>query len=88
MKNITVSVDDALYHEARVVAAQRRKTVSALVREFLAGLRAGEAGAEAAAPDPALARLFAMSDRKHKARRGSAGPVNREEIYTRGIPRH
>lgn len=84
MKNITVSVDDALYHEARVVAAQRRKSVSALVREFLAGLRAGEA----AAPDPALARLFAMSDRKHKARRGSAGPVNREEIYTRGIPRH
>lgn len=35
MKNITVSVDDELYHRARVKAAQRRTTVSALVRGFL-----------------------------------------------------
>lgn len=35
MKNITVTVDDDLYYRARVRAAERRSTVSAMVREFL-----------------------------------------------------
>lgn len=35
MKNITVSVDAELYHRARVRAAQKQSTISALVREFL-----------------------------------------------------
>lgn len=35
MKNITVSVDADLYHRARVRAAQKHSTISALVREFL-----------------------------------------------------
>ena len=43
MKNITVSVDDDLYYRARVRAAERRTTVSALVRGFLE-LVAGEEG--------------------------------------------
>ncbi len=40
MKNLTVSVDDETYRRARIVAAQRDISVSALVREFLAGLGA------------------------------------------------
>lgn len=36
MKNITVSVDDDLYHRARVLAAQKKTSVSALVKRFLA----------------------------------------------------
>lgn len=35
MKNITVSVSDDLYHRARVRAAEKRSTISALVRTFL-----------------------------------------------------
>ncbi len=35
MKNVTVSVNDELYHRARVRAAERKSTVSALVRDFL-----------------------------------------------------
>ena len=35
MKNITVTVDADLYHRARVRAAQKHSTISALVREFL-----------------------------------------------------
>ena len=35
MKNITVSVDDELYHRARVRAAEQRSSLSALVRRFL-----------------------------------------------------
>ena len=36
MKNITVSVDDDLYHRARVCAAEQKSTVSGLVKKFLA----------------------------------------------------
>jgi hypothetical protein len=36
MKNITVTVGDEIYHKARVRAAERKSTVSALVKDFLA----------------------------------------------------
>jgi plasmid stability protein len=35
MKNITVSVDDETYRRARIKAAERETSVSALVRGFL-----------------------------------------------------
>jgi hypothetical protein len=35
MKNITVSVDPETHHAARVEAARRHTSVSALVRKFL-----------------------------------------------------
>lgn len=38
MKNITVSVPDETYRQARIRAAQLDTSVSALVREFLEGL--------------------------------------------------
>ena len=38
VKNITLSVEDALYQQSRVVAAQRKTTVTGLVREYLQGL--------------------------------------------------
>jgi hypothetical protein len=38
MKNITVSVDDETYHRARVLAAQKKTSVSSLVKGFLASL--------------------------------------------------
>ena len=40
MKNITVSLPDDVYRRARIKAAERDTSVSALVREFL--LRLGE----------------------------------------------
>jgi len=46
MKNITVSVDDDTYRRARVAAAARDRSVSALVREFLQGLSVGESPTE------------------------------------------
>ena len=42
MKNITVSLDDETYQRARVTAAQRGKSVSALVKQFLVDLGSGE----------------------------------------------
>ena len=35
MKNITVSVDDEIHRRARIRAAERETSVSAVVREFL-----------------------------------------------------
>lgn len=42
MRNITVSLDDDTYRRARMIAAQRDTSVSALVRRFLVELAAGE----------------------------------------------
>ena len=46
MKNITVTVDDDLYHLARVRAAEQRSTLSALVRAFLQSLVGEESAFE------------------------------------------
>jgi hypothetical protein len=46
MRNITVSVDDETYRRARVKAAERDTSVSALVKQFLVGLTADEGEAE------------------------------------------
>jgi plasmid stability protein len=46
MKNITVSLDDETYRRARVIAAQRDTSVSALVRQFLTDLASGEGRTE------------------------------------------
>ena len=60
MKNITVSVGEEVYHAARVEAARRRKSLSALVREFLAGLqpenqtRGGRPEGKASVRDPEI----------------------------------
>jgi hypothetical protein len=42
MKNITVSVDDETYRRARVKAAERDTSVSALVKQFLSEFAAEE----------------------------------------------
>lgn len=38
MKNLTVSVPDEVYRRARIKAAERGTSVSALVRDYLCGL--------------------------------------------------
>lgn len=46
MKNITVTVDDEIYRKARVKAAERATSLSALVKQFLTDLTAGESDIE------------------------------------------
>jgi len=41
MKNITVSVDDEVYRQARITAAEGNTSVSALVKDFLSSLADG-----------------------------------------------
>ena len=40
MKNITVSIDDETYRRARIAAAEREQSVSAMVRDLLQTLAA------------------------------------------------
>lgn len=42
MKNITVSVDDEIYHRARIRAAEQKTSVSAMVRCMLQDVAAEE----------------------------------------------
>ena len=46
MKNITVTVDDETYRRARMKAAERDTSVSALVKYFLVELAGSESNAE------------------------------------------
>ncbi len=46
MKNITVSLPDEIYRKARIKAAERDTSVTALVREFLMSLGQAESDFE------------------------------------------
>jgi hypothetical protein len=77
MKNITLSVDDETYRQARIQAAEQGTTVSALVRDYLNTLsrRSMEE------PDKVTA-LFDTLDRATSYRASSR--MTREESHARG----
>ena len=75
MKNITVSVPDDIYRRARIRAAERDTSVSALVREFL--LQIGEQG-EMVTPREAIDAI-----RKANPNFSAADLLSREELHDR-----
>jgi Arc/MetJ-type ribon-helix-helix transcriptional regulator len=76
VKNITVSLPDDVHRQARIKAAERDTSVSALVREFLISLGGEESDFERRKrlQDEALGtiRSFAASDR-----------LKRDEVHAR-----
>ena len=75
MKNITLAVDDDTYRLARIAAAERGTTVSALVRDYLRQL--------AQRPDQQRnAALFEALDRA--APNQAADRLSRETAHARG----
>jgi plasmid stability protein len=76
MKNITVSVDDETYRRARIKAAEKDTSVSAMVRQFLAEVAQGESEFE---------RLRALETALREEISGfSAGDrLPRDELYER-----
>lgn len=76
MKNITLSVDDETWRQARIKAAERGTTVSALVRNYLNTL--SRRGTET---DPTTA-LFDTLDRTASYQASSR--LTREESHARG----
>jgi hypothetical protein len=76
MKNITLAVDDDTYRLARIAAAERNTTVSALVRDYLRTfVRPGDGQTDSAAD------LFAALDRTQGFR--AADRMTREEAHER-----
>jgi plasmid stability protein len=67
MKNITISLDDDTYRQARIKAAERDTSVSALVKACLVRLIKGETGAE-----PTFDRLL-VQEQEIRARLFAAG---------------
>ena len=76
MRNLTVSLDDETYRRARIIAAERDTSVSALVKRFLVELASGESEFERLKREERELREqitdFSASDR-----------LSRDELYDR-----
>ena len=87
MRNITVSVDEETYRQARIRAAEMDTSVSALVREYLTSL--SDSGLEAEQQESASERrIRGLLEVREQIRRNSpnfrvADNVSREELYDR-----
>lgn len=77
MKNITISLDDETYRRARIKAAEKDTSVSALVKQFLNDIASGETQNEQLKREEkalrAAIRNFRASDN-----------ISRDELHLRG----
>ena len=84
MKNVTVSLDDQIYHRARVKAAQAGRSLSSMVREYLESVGTGESEFER------LKRmeheLYAQIDARGGGLKASEN-LTREELYNERFDR-
>jgi hypothetical protein len=76
VKNITVSVDEETYRLARIKAAERDTSVSALVKQFLGVLAAGDSDFDRLARDEQ-----ALRERVRNFR--AADRMSREDVHER-----
>jgi plasmid stability protein len=76
VKNLTISLPDAVYRRARIKAAERDSSVSALVREFL--MRLGEGESDFDKRKRLQAEVLASVGRFRAGRR-----LSREQVHDR-----
>jgi hypothetical protein len=76
MGNITLSIGDNILEEVRIVAAKRKTTVNAMVRDYLTGVATSESRVERA-----RRRLVELAENST----AEMGPVTwkREDLYDR-----
>ena len=90
MRNITVSVDDETYRQARIRAAEMDTSVSALVREYLRDLsNAGpQAENQETVAERRMRRLLEVREeiRRHHPNFRVADNIPRDELYNRRAP--
>jgi hypothetical protein len=77
MSNITLSIPDEVLDDVRIIAAEQRTSVNALVRDYLAGLSKHKKLAKRA-----MAELRSMSE-KTEARLGPDFKFDRDSLYER-----
>ena len=80
MKNITLKIDDATYHKARIRAAQEGTSVSAMVRDYLVG-REREEDERDRQRIAALDELYRIAEERGKPRRQPLKPLTRAEVH-------
>jgi uncharacterized protein YdcH (DUF465 family) len=80
MKNITVSVDNEVYHRARIFAAEHKTSVSALVRDHLYEIAVKKSRFERLADEEKELRKKIRSEVRGFS---AADNVSREELYDR-----
>jgi predicted CopG family antitoxin len=94
MKSITITIDDEVYCAASEEAARLRKSLSELVQEFIERISrkdaaSGQLGSEEAGKaNEEFARFLDELDARPLKDGPSVGPLNREEIYQRGVRRY
>ena len=79
-KNITLKIDEEIYRRARVRAAKRGTSVSAMVRDFLASQEEEDSDPEARRI-ASLEALYRKADKRAKSSKKGVKPLTREEIY-------
>ena len=82
-KNITLKVDESVYHRAREIAAEKETSVSALVADFLVGLnlKTPPSVSEMERRKEKLQALWKLSAEHSSKGTNSLGPFNREAAY-------
>jgi len=80
MKNITLKIDDETYRKARLRAAKKGTSVSAMVRDFL-NRQAIEDEDPEARRIAALKELYEVADARGGNREQPLRPLTRDEIY-------
>jgi|694.fasta_scaffold135840_2 hypothetical protein len=80
MKNITLKIDDQTYRKARLLAAEKGTSISAMVREILVR-ETSEKDDREARRITALEELFREADARATPRATPLVPLTREEIY-------
>lgn len=81
MKNITLKIDDKTYQNARVRAAERSTSVSAMVREYLQSLPTESEDEVQRRIVASLREIYAEAEKRASARTEPLSPLTREEIY-------
>ncbi|MCC5834620.1 MAG: hypothetical protein JJU20_07795 [Opitutales bacterium] len=78
--NITVRVDEQTYQNARIAAAKRGTSVSAMVREFLVSQSQQEENPEVQRVAE-LQTLYRKAEKRAKNTKRTTKPLKRDEIY-------
>lgn len=79
-KNITLKIDEATYLKARVRAAERGTSVSAMVRDFLSGQSEDESARDARRIKT-MEAFFAAAEAQADYNRKPTETMHRDEIY-------
>jgi len=77
MKDLTISLDDETYQRARMIAAERGTSISALLQNFLVELASGESKTERLKSEERALRERIKTFR-------ASGRLSRDDVCSRG----